>query len=292
MGGLDALTATGTPGALDVELAASPVELLVRQRARLADRLARLDASGWHRPTRCPLWDVADVVTHLGDATEWALAAIAGTDTPGPGSARGFDPSTTPHEHVLARRGQPPHQLLARLREETATLAERLRTHGEPVAPAVPWVAGLRYTPGLVGIHIFWDSWLHELDLDATLSDAGVPALAPCPIELDAAAAYGIFFTAAIAQLGLPPEHRLDRHVELGHLAYRLTIGSTLGLCRADPAAPTPGTRVLRGPALTTVEALAGRGELTDTAEGDAHAIAVMSGLGARMRASAEAATT
>ena len=32
MSGLDALTGTGTPAALEVELAASPAELLVRQR--------------------------------------------------------------------------------------------------------------------------------------------------------------------------------------------------------------------------------------------------------------------
>ena len=292
MGGLDAVLGTGAAGALEVELAASPARLLIQQRTRLADRLARLDPQGWHRSTHCPLWDVADVVIHLGDATAWALAALDGADTPGPGSARGFDPSITPHEQVLAGRGQPPQVLLARLRKQTTAVAERLQAAKEPDEPTARWVAGQIYTTGLVGMHILWDSWLHELDLDAALSAEGMPAQAPCPAELDAAAAYGIYFTGAVARLGLPPEQHLDLHIELDHLAYRLQVTETVRVRRAEPGAPAAGALVLRGAAVATVAAMAGRGELADTAHGDPLAIAVMSGVGARMRVSAEPATT
>src|SRR5688500_2157878 len=106
MSGFDANTAAG-PARLQVDLAARPVELLVRQRTRLAARLAGLGTPGWRRATRCPLWDVADVVIHLGDAADWAGQALAaaGTGAAVPAFLQGFDPNRTPHEHVLAGRG-------------------------------------------------------------------------------------------------------------------------------------------------------------------------------------------
>lgn len=286
---LDAVSGTGVQAALEVETAVSPAELLLLQRMRLAERLARLDAPRWRRPTRCPLWDVADVVIHLCDTTGWALAAIAGlnADTAGPGSSQGFDPCTTPHEQVLAGRGQEPHVLLDRLRQDTATLAGRLRDADRPGVPDARWVAGQLYTPGLVALHVLWDSWLHELDLDPTLHAEGIPPQERCRLELGAVAAYAVFFIGVTTSPRLPPDEHVELHVELDDLAYQLLIGPTVRLRGAGPETRGPEARVLRGPAVATIEALAGRGELADVAEGDAGISALMSGLGARMRAPA-----
>lgn len=287
---LDAVTSTGVHGGLEVALAAAPAELLLQQRGRLAARLGGLSAPGWQRPTRCPLWDVTDVVIHLGDATGWGLAAVAGVDSgaAGPGALHGFDPSRTPHEHVLAGRGQAPDQLLARLRRDTAAFADRLQAPGQPEVPSVRWVGGQRYTPGLAGLHILWDSWLHERDLEVALTAEGMPPQAPCPSELDAVAAYGIFFAAVVARLRFTPERELVLRIQLDDLGYELRVGSGVRMRRAAGAAPPAESSVLRGPAAETVDALAGRGELADVADGPDHVLALLGGLASRMRAPAD----
>jgi uncharacterized protein (TIGR03084 family) len=57
------------------------VEALVDQQKELATVLEQLDAAGWHAPTRCDGWDVADVVLHLAQSDEMALASVSGTFT-------------------------------------------------------------------------------------------------------------------------------------------------------------------------------------------------------------------
>lgn len=284
--GFDAVTGAGVQARLGFDLAATPGVLLLRQRVRLAERLAALGAPEWQRPTRCPLWDVADVVTHLGDATDWGLEALAaaGPDAAVPRFLQGFDPNSTPHEHVVTRRGQAPAVLLARLRAGTDTLAARLQAADPSGAPSVPWVGGNAYSPRLAGLHLLWDSWLHELDLDAALTAAGVaPAGPPDPTELDAVAAYGVFFAGIAFRRALGPTDRVALHVELGDLGYDLQVGEVVRLNRA-PGGSAPEALVVRGPAVATVEALAGRGDLREVAVGDPRAIALLSGLAARMR--------
>lgn len=289
---LDAVTGSGVRAELTVDLAASPAELLVRQRTRLAARLAGLSTQGWRRPTRCPLWDVADVVTHLCDAAGWALGALAASETgvAAPGALKDFDPGRTPHEHVLAGRGQAPEVLLARLRDVTGTLADRLDAARRPGAPPIPWVGGNNmYSPGLAGLHLLWDSWLHERDLDAALAAEGIVPASPCPMELDAVAAYGVFFAGLVVRPRLGPDVQVLLRAELDGLRYDLSLDSAVQLSRAFGAA-LPEALVIRGPAVKTVEALAGRGDLAEVAEGPVPAIALMGGLGARMRVPAEPA--
>src|SRR3954452_5276124 len=49
---------------------------LTEQHAQLSGRLEPLDAAGWQRPTRCEGWNVADVVLHLAQSDELALASV------------------------------------------------------------------------------------------------------------------------------------------------------------------------------------------------------------------------
>lgn len=282
---MDALTGSGARAVLDVDLAASPVELLVRQRMRLADRLAALGAQEWRSPTRCPLWDVSDVVLHLCDASGWALGTLAAAQTGValPAALEAFDPGRTPHEHVLAGRGQSPEVLLARLRDLTRTLGDRLDAAECPVR----WVGDMMYSPELAAMHLLWDSWLHELDLDGALGAEGIVRAAQCPTELDAVAAYGVFFAGLVVQPRLGPDVQVLLRAELDELSYDLRLDAEVTLSRAlgDPA---PEVLVLRGPGLRTVEALAGRGDLAEVAEGPAPAMALLGGLGARMRVPAD----
>jgi uncharacterized protein (TIGR03084 family) len=51
---------------------------LAAQHADLAGVLESLAAPDWQRPTRCPGWSVADVVLHLAQTDEMAIASLEG----------------------------------------------------------------------------------------------------------------------------------------------------------------------------------------------------------------------
>ena len=51
---------------------------LHEQHSELAALLDPLDDAGWERPTRCEGWTVADVVLHLAQTDELALASAQG----------------------------------------------------------------------------------------------------------------------------------------------------------------------------------------------------------------------
>ncbi len=51
---------------------------LVAQQAELAGLLASLDDDGWARPSRCAGWSIADVVLHVAQTNEMAIASCEG----------------------------------------------------------------------------------------------------------------------------------------------------------------------------------------------------------------------
>ena len=54
------------------------VKALAAQHAELAGILDGLTESAWHLPTRCEGWDVADVVLHLAQTDDAAIASARG----------------------------------------------------------------------------------------------------------------------------------------------------------------------------------------------------------------------
>ena len=54
------------------------IPALRAQQAELAAYVAHLDAHGLEQPSRCPGWSVADVLLHLAQTNEMAVASVAG----------------------------------------------------------------------------------------------------------------------------------------------------------------------------------------------------------------------
>jgi uncharacterized protein (TIGR03084 family) len=54
------------------------VAALAEQHAELAEMLDGLDDDGWQRPSQCEGWTVADVVLHLAQTNEMAIASATG----------------------------------------------------------------------------------------------------------------------------------------------------------------------------------------------------------------------
>jgi uncharacterized protein (TIGR03084 family) len=56
----------------------NPLIALTDQHAELSDLFAGMSAAQWDAPTRCPGWTVSDVVLHLAQSDELAIASLQG----------------------------------------------------------------------------------------------------------------------------------------------------------------------------------------------------------------------
>ena len=181
---------------------------LGEQHAELDALLDPLDDQGWQRPTRCEGWDVADVVLHLAQTDELALASAqgrfdeglqrlaGGLDGPGNGraqiaGARRGEPTEAVREGAPERggpsnvddgaaamvadeRGGPNGALLARWRGGAAAVRAALAA-SDPHR-RVGWVAGQLSTRTLAATRLA-ECWIHTGDV------AGALGVEPAPTD-------------------------------------------------------------------------------------------------------------
>ena len=241
-----------------------PSGLLQGQRDRLVGRLAGLGSDGWRQATRCTLWDVADLVSHMTDTNRWMLAALAAAQDPSlPSPFDGFDNRVTPHEGVVAARGRSPVDLLEDLTSGTEQVAKALAAGADPDFPLVKFTVGWYRAP-FAGLHLLWDSWLHERDVLLPLGLGGDHT----DEELAAVAAYSMFFAGIVMGPFDPPvavdallRDRADR-------SFRLTLGASVHL-GPRPEDDGAADHRIEGPTLATIDTLFGRGPLSEAIAAD-----------------------
>jgi uncharacterized protein (TIGR03084 family) len=129
------------------------------QHAELARILAALDDAGWARPSRCEGWSVADVVTHLAQSDELALASMEGTFAAGPGVV---DVDHWAAQAVDAETGRTPAEVLGRWTEGTTALVAAL--HASDPRRRVQWVAGTLSCQTLAATRLA-ECWIHTNDI-------------------------------------------------------------------------------------------------------------------------------
>jgi uncharacterized protein (TIGR03084 family) len=147
---------------------------LEAQHAELAALLDSLDAAGWQRPTRCAGWDIADVVLHLAQTDELALASAQGRFADGLNVlAGGAEPGGNVDDGAAAmvahERGVPNDELLNRWRSGTTALRVALAA-GDPHR-RVDWVAGQLSIQTLVTTRLA-ECWIHTGDVAEALGVA------------------------------------------------------------------------------------------------------------------------
>src|SRR4051794_37180864 len=113
--------------------------------ATMLDTLDELDDAGWQRPTRCEGWTVADVVLHLAQTDELALASAQGRFTEGvnvlAGGVEGHGNVDDGAAVMVAHeRGLPNAALFERWRTGAGALRDALAA-SDPHR-RVGWVAG------------------------------------------------------------------------------------------------------------------------------------------------------
>jgi uncharacterized protein (TIGR03084 family) len=154
------------------------VTALTEQHAELDALLSPLGDDDWDRPTpRCPGWSIADVVLHLAQTDEMALASVAGRFTEVFASlARGLPPTASIDEGagawVAAQRGGPAREGHERWRTGTDSLRQAFAA-ADPSA-RVQWVAGEMATRTLATTRLA-ECWIHTGDVAVALGHP-VPA--------------------------------------------------------------------------------------------------------------------
>jgi uncharacterized protein (TIGR03084 family) len=148
------------------------------QHGELDGLLSDLDEDAWSAPTRCPGWSVADVVLHLAQTDELALASaegrLAGAD--GARMLTGAERGQTVDEAVAAavagERGGPTAELLARWR--TSAAAVRTALAGCDPSLRVTWVNG-QFSARTLAVTRLAESWIHTGDVADALGADTTP---------------------------------------------------------------------------------------------------------------------
>ena len=145
------------------------VAALAAQQAELSGLLSGLDERDWERPSRCEGWTVADVVLHLAQTNEMAVASARGRFAEalhelagGLGGAGSVDDGA---DLMVAReRGQPAPVVCERWRTSADALCQTLGSCDPH--QRVAWVAGELSARTLATTRLA-ETWIHAGDVAA-----------------------------------------------------------------------------------------------------------------------------
>jgi len=150
---------------------------LAGQHEELDDLLAGLDDGDWSRPSACEGWSVADVVVHLTQSDDGAVASVEGRlPEGGLGLARQGPANVDDwaEQMVVGERGTPPAEVLGRWRATTAALRAALERCD--LSARVPWVTGRLSARSLATTRLA-ECWIHTGDVAAAFGVA--PSASP-----------------------------------------------------------------------------------------------------------------
>lgn len=139
------------------------------QHAELDGLLADAAPPDWSHPSPCAGWDVADVVLHLHQTDELALASLRGQLDASIEAVTGADPEAVDRsaaESVAAARGGAGADVLARWRTSAAELRAELAA-ADP-RRRVQWVVGTLSVHTLAATRLA-ECWIHTTDVAAGL---------------------------------------------------------------------------------------------------------------------------
>jgi uncharacterized protein (TIGR03084 family) len=143
---------------------------LREQHAELDGHLGELRDDDWHRPTRCDGWDVADVVLHLAQTDEWAVASLRDESEESIANATGKTAAGNVDDAaalmVAAERGQPAAVLYGRWRNAAAALRDELQ--GADPHRRVTWVTNRLSAQTLANTRLS-EAWIHSDDVAEAL---------------------------------------------------------------------------------------------------------------------------
>jgi uncharacterized protein (TIGR03083 family) len=247
-----------------VAIEGAPDDQLVpvtRQRRRLETLLSALDAESWQAPSRCALWTVQDVVSHIvGVNAFWYASVIAGRRGAPTRLLSGFDPAATPALMVDAMRSLSAGEVFDQFVSSNDAFLGALSD-----LDASDWAALAESPAGhvsvrLLAFHALWDCWVHERDIALPLGLA--PAVEPD--EVSSCLRYAAAVSPALA-LGFDEVTVEVLAVEASDPAMRFVLTIDESVEVRDGRGPSDAA-CLRGQAVELTEALSLRSPLPPSA--------------------------
>lgn len=140
---------------------------LAAQHAELGKLLAGLDAATWRLESRCRGWSVSDVLLHMAQTEELALASTQGRlheafEAAGWNTLQPGDVDSSADDAVRAQRGAEPAEVQARW-TAAAQASVAAFAAAEP-KQRVLWVAGELSAPTLATTRLA-EAWIHSADI-------------------------------------------------------------------------------------------------------------------------------
>lgn len=144
---------------------------LAAQQDDLTALVSPLDDPGWRQPSRCEGWTIADVVLHLAQTNEMAIASLQGRYEQVTAALAGdIAPGSSVDDGaalmVARERGEAPEVVRDRWQRSVDTLRHELNT-GEP-GRRVTWVAGTMSARTLATTRLA-ETWIHTGDIAVPL---------------------------------------------------------------------------------------------------------------------------
>jgi uncharacterized protein (TIGR03084 family) len=212
---------------------------LTKQVDELDGLVGDLDENGFALPSRCPGWSISDVLLHMSQSNEMAVASAERRfteETAAFGNKAGTAPPGATVDDlvemaVAAARGRPGKDVYARWRASSAAQAAALSAC--EAGTRLPWVAGEMAAITLATTRLA-ETWIHTGDVAAGLGRELTPGAQLGPI-------------ARLAWRTLPYAFARAGKTLSGPVALRLTApdGTTWEFAPDEPAATT-----VSGPAL------------------------------------------
>lgn len=206
------------------------VAALAAQQDELTSIVSPLDEDGWRHPSRCEGWSVADVVLHLAQTNEMAVASLQGRyDQVVNELTAGLEPASSVDDGagllVARERGEPGPAVQKRWQESANTLRYEL-SQADP-ARRVAWVAGQLSVPTLATTRLA-ETWIHTGDVAV-------------PLGLDVAVDDRLWHVARLAWRTLPYAFGQAGYEQAGPVAFDLTApgGETWHFAGDDEALTT-----------------------------------------------------
>jgi uncharacterized protein (TIGR03084 family) len=147
------------------------VTALAEQQAELSSLLAGVTVSEWNAFTPCQGWRVSDVVLHVAQSDEMAIASLTGRlPPPDEGDARAWSGGSSVDESVAAmveqERGAPLDDVVERWTSSAGELVGVLDTMD--LSSRVRWVVGELSARSLATTRLA-ETWIHAGDVAAAL---------------------------------------------------------------------------------------------------------------------------